>query len=159
MRKVVHKNVPEYLVELLPNTVGAITSYNLRNKDDFDQFDLHSEKFRKSLLPDCVRKWNSLDKQKRNEGSYDTFKKNIANPLKCSSLFYIGIRKFNVIHAQLHMNCSNLNDHLHSLHVIDSPACVCSHSIEDTAHFFLYCPLYYTQRLALQNIVSRYTEI
>ena len=98
------------------------------------------------------------DKQKRNEGSYDTFKKNIANPLKCSSLFYIGIRKSNVIHAQLRMNCSNLNAHLHSLHVIDSPACVCSHSIEDTAHFFLYCPLYYTQRLALQNIVSRYTE-
>ena len=158
MHKVVHKNAPEYLVELLPNTVGAITSYNLRNKDDFDQFDLHSEKFRKSLLPDCVRKWNSLDKQKRNESSYDTFKKNIANPLKCSSLFYIGIRKFNVIHAQLRMNCSNLNAHLHSLHVIDSPACVRSHSIEDTAHFFLYCPLYYTQRLALQNIVSRYTE-
>ena len=110
------------------------------------------------MLPDCVRKWNSLDKQKRNEGSYDTFKKNIANPLECSSLFYVGIRKFNVIHAQLRMNCSNLNAHLHNLHVIDSPACVCSHSIEDTAHFFLYCPLYYIQRLALQNIVSRYTE-
>ena len=73
-------------------------------------------------------------------------------------LFYIGIRKCNVIHAQLRMNCSNLNAHLHSLHVIDSPACVCSHSIEDTAHFFLCCPLYYTQRLALQNIVSRYTD-
>ena len=56
MHKVVHKNAPEYLVGLLPNTVGAITSYNLWNKDDFDQFDLHSEKFRKSLLPDCVRK-------------------------------------------------------------------------------------------------------
>ena len=80
MRKVVHRNAPEYLVELLPNTVNAITSYNLQNKDDFDQFDLHSEKFRKSLLPDCVRKLNSLlslDKQKRDEGSYDTFKKNI----------------------------------------------------------------------------------
>ena len=116
MHKVVHKNAPEYLVELLPNTVGAITSYNLRNKDDFAQFDLHSEKFRKSLLPDCVRKWNSLDKQERNEGSYHTFKKNIANPLKCLSLFYIGIRKFNVIHAQLRLNCSNLNAHVHSLH-------------------------------------------
>ena len=65
-----------------------------------------------TLLPDCVRKWNSLDKQKRNEGSHDTFKKNIANTVKCSSLFYIGIRKFNVIHAQLGMNCSNLNAHL-----------------------------------------------
>ena len=85
--------------------------------------------------------------------------KEYSNPLKCSSLFYIGIRKFNVIRAQLRMNCSNLNAHLHNLHVIDSPACVCSHSIEDTAaHFFLYCPLYYTQRLTLQNIVSRYTE-
>ena len=52
MHKVVHRNAPEYLVELLPNTVNAITSYNLRHKDDFDQFDLHSEKFRKSLLPD-----------------------------------------------------------------------------------------------------------
>ena len=52
------------------------------------------------------------------------------------------------------MNCSNLNAHLHSLHVINSPACLCSHSMEDTAHFFLYCPLYYTQRLSLQNIVS-----
>ena len=39
---------------------------------------------------------------------------------------------------------------MYSLHVVDSP--------EDTAHVFLYCPLYYTQRLAPQNIVSRYTE-
>ena len=36
--------------------------------------------------------------------------------------------------------------------------CVCSHSTEDTAHFCFYCPPYYTQRLALQNIVSRFTE-
>ena len=73
-------------------------------------------------------------------------------------MFYIGTRKFNVIHAHLRMNCSNLNAHLQSLHVIDSPVCVCSRSIEDTAHFFFYCPLYYTQKLALQNIVSRFTE-
>ena len=39
--------------------------------------------------------------------------------------------------------------HICSLHVIDSPACVCSHREEDTAHFFLDCPLYYVQRLAL----------
>ena len=60
MHKVVHKNASEYLVELLPNTVNAITSYNLWNKDDFDQFDFHSEKFRKSLLPDCVREMKQL---------------------------------------------------------------------------------------------------
>ena len=69
-----------------------------------------------------------------------------------------GVRKFHVIHAELRINCSNLNAHVHSLHVIDSRACVCSHSIEDTTHFSFYCPLYYTQRLVLQNIVLRYTD-
>ena len=58
----------------------------------------------------------------------------------------------------LGMNCRNLNTHLHILHVIDSPVCVCSHSIEDTAHLLFYCLLYYTQWLARQNIVSRITE-
>ena len=56
------------------------------------------------------------------------------------------------------MNCSNLNANLHSLHATDSPACVCSHREEDTAHFFLDCPLYYVQRLALRNTVLRFSH-
>ena len=60
MDKAVHRDVPGHLVKLLSSTVNAITSCNLRNKDDFDKFDLHAEKLSKSLLPDCVRKWNSL---------------------------------------------------------------------------------------------------
>ena len=58
-------------------------------------------------------------------------------------VYYVDLYTFDIIHAHLCMNCSNLNAHLHRLHVIDSPACVCSHRIEDTAHFFLDCPLYY----------------
>ena len=56
--------------------------------------------------------------------------------------------KFNVIHAQLRMNC-DLNAHLYNLHVIDNPAsaCLCSHNIDDTA-----------QRISLQYVVSRFTE-
>ena len=52
------------------------------------------------------------------------------------------------------MNCSSLNAHLHSLHVIECLACVCSHRENVTAHFFLDCPLYYVQRLALRNTVA-----
>ena len=77
---------------------------------------------------------------------------------KCQSLFYIGIRKFNILHTQLRLNCSNLNAHLYGLHVVDAPTCACSHKFEDTAHFFLDCPLYCTERLRLRNIVNRYTE-
>ena len=56
------------------------------------------------------------------------------------------------------MNCSNLNAHLYSLHVFDSPACGCSHRVEDTTHFFLNRPLYYAQRLLLRNIVTRSSQ-
>ena len=73
----------------------------------------------------------------RNVGSYDTFKNSISVVRKCSSLFYIGTRNFNVMHAQLQMNYNNVLAHLYSLHVTDNPACLCSHSVEDTAHFFL----------------------
>ena len=47
MHKVVRRNVPEYLVELLPNIVNAITS--TVEQVDSDQCDLLSEKLRKSL--------------------------------------------------------------------------------------------------------------
>ena len=56
------------------------------------------------------------------------------------------------------MNCGNLSAHLYSLHVVNSPAWICSHTAEDTAHYFLDCPLYYTQRMILRNVVTRYTQ-
>ena len=56
------------------------------------------------------------------------------------------------------MNCSNLSAHLYCLHVVDSPACICSHTTEDTAHYFLDCPLYYAQRTIVRNVVTRYTQ-
>ena len=56
------------------------------------------------------------------------------------------------------MNCSNLSAHLFSLHVVNSPACICSHKAEDTAHYFLDYPFYYTQRMILRNVVTRYPQ-
>ena len=123
-----------YLVEILSNAVNVDKHYKLRNEDDIEQFQFRTEKFRKSLFPDCVRKWNSLEKDLRKECSFNAFRtKVITNTVaNCSKLYYVGQRKFNIILAQLRMNCSNLNAHLYSLHVIDSPACGCSHRVEDT---------------------------
>ena len=158
MHKVVHKSAPDYLVDVLPNVANAEKHYNLRNNDDLDQFTFKIEKFRKSLFPDCVRKWNRLDKDTRAVVSHNSFKNKIVTDKCPPSLFYLGQRKFNIIRAQLRMNCSNLSAHLYSLHVVNSPACICSHTAEDTAHYFLDCPLYYTQRMILRNVVTRYTQ-
>ena len=131
MHKVVNSTAPSYLVDTVSNAVNFNKHYKLRNNDDLDQFQFRTEKFSKSLFPDCVRKWNGLESDLIKECSYNSFRSKTTSNVHCSNLYYVGLHKFNIIHAQLRMNRSNLNAHLHSLRVIDSPACVCSHRVED----------------------------
>ena len=56
--------------------------------------------------------------------------------------------------AKLRMGCSNLNGHLYSVKIIDSPACLCGFINENEFHFFLVCPLYNRPRLTLQNAMA-----
>ena len=107
MHKVIHHTAPDYLIQLLPNAVNVDTHYNLRNSEDLQQFTFRTEKFKNSLFPDCVRKWNSLDTNVKYDCSIASFKSMINITEKSSELYYLGIRKFNLIHAQLRMECSN----------------------------------------------------
>ena len=123
MHKVVNKSAPNYLVEILSNAVNVNKHYKLRSEDDTEQLQFRTEKFRTSLFPVCVRKWNSLENNLREECSFNSFRTKVTNTVaNCSNLYYVGQHKFDIILAQLRMNCSNLNAHLYRLHVIDSPA-------------------------------------
>ena len=48
----------------------------------------------------------------------------------------------------------NLNGHLYSMKLIDSPACSCGFINENEFHFFLVCPLYNRPRVTLQNAMG-----
>ena len=74
MHKVVNSTTPSYRVEILSNAINIDKHYKLRNYDDLDQFQFRTEKLKKSLFPDCVRKWNSLERDLRKEGSYNSFR-------------------------------------------------------------------------------------
>ena len=52
------------------------------------------------------------------------------------------------------MQCSNLNGHLYSMKIIDSPACSCGFVNENEFYFLLVCPLYDRPRVTLQNAVG-----
>ena len=93
MHEVVHKSAPDYLVGVLPNVANAEKHYNLRNNDDLDQFTFKTEKFRKSLFSDSVRKWNKLDEDLWPVVSHNGFKnKIVTDKYSPSSLFYLGQR-------------------------------------------------------------------
>ena len=61
-------------------------------------------------------------------------------------------------HARLRMHCSNLNEHLFSKNIVDSPFCECG-DIEDTYHFFFQCPLYHDERQDMLNDLSPYRPV
>ena len=56
MHKIVHTHEPQYLYELLPNTVNAETDYNLRNQNNMRQTFCRTEKYKNFLFPRTVKK-------------------------------------------------------------------------------------------------------
>ena len=141
MHKIIHKNVPDYLTDVLRSST-SYNIYNLRNKGNLNQYATRTEKFKRSLMPDCISKWNRLSPVVRNIVSYKEFTKAISvNSTPCS-LYYGISRKASIIHAQFRLHCSNLKFHLFSLHVTDNPNCCCSNQIEDCEHFFFKCFLH-----------------
>ena len=156
MHGVVHGKAPDYLCNLISLTDDNDVAYDFRNKENVTQFSFRTEKFRKSLFPDCIRKWNELPVDLWKIVKHDDFMNEITIPLKSNNLYYGIKRKLGVIHSQFRMQCSNLKGDLHSLHVVDDPVCICSNQIENCEHFFFHCYLYATQRVAF---LARLREI
>lgn len=159
MHKIVNRNMPEYLCELLPSKVGDKVSVKTRRSDNTRQFSQKGATFAKSLLPHCIDLWNDLDTDVKNIADFDVFKRAIIESREKEELYNYGERKYNIIHAQLRLNCSNLNSHLVSLHVLDDPSCLCGHVNEDANHFFLSCPLYVQERQTLFNGISAFCDV
>ena len=141
--KIVNNQTPLYLQTLLPANIGTIRP-NSRNADNYYVVKTRTETFRSSFIPSSIKMWNSSNP---NERSIDYVMELMK--VKNNDIFYIGNRAENIKHAQLRMNCSKLNAHLFSLHVVDTSACLCGNPVEDNYHFFLDCPLYYMLRINL----------
>ena len=156
MHKIINKNVPSYLSDILPPKVGDAVEYGLRNRCNFIPIACRTEKLRKSFIPDGLRLWNDLEAEVRSIEDIPEFKNRLKDvSTKSFKLFNFGERHLNIIHSQLRLQCSNLKAHLYSLHVVDDPHCHCNAEVEDSSHFFMQCPLYHVQRLELINSVQQ----
>ena len=120
-----------------------------RIADNFRIVKTRIEVYKNSFIPSSVSDWNNLELKDRNID-------HCCNLLSYTPnyLFYLGECPINIIHAQLRMKCSNLNDHLFKLHVIDSPLCVCKLGVEDSEHYLFTCPLYFAQRNEVNEFVN-----
>ena len=115
-----------------------------RHADDFQIVRARTQTFKNSFIISGSKLWNDLPPKNRN---FEYAKEMLKG--KSNDLYNFGPRDLNFRHAQLRMNCSKLNSHLFSLHVLDSPECTWGFNFEDSKHYLLHCPLNVNAR---QNI-------
>ena len=63
-----------YLSSLVPQSVSAVSSYNLRNSNDLQTVDARTNIYYHSFLPSAVRGWNNLATEARLSDSVNSFK-------------------------------------------------------------------------------------
>ena len=146
--------MPNYLCEILPDTVGSNVNIKTRTSDNLRQYPCKGASFAKSLMPYCIDMWNELEDDVKSIVDFEVFKNVVIEAKSKEELYNFGDRKWNIIHAQLRLNCSNLNSHLVSLHVLDDATCLCGFETENTNHFFFSCPLYTVERQELMDNVN-----
>ena len=145
--KVVDKCAPSYLSDLIPsNTPGNRV---LRNQNNIRSIKCRTETFISSYIPASTSIWNDLPLDNRNRQFFTESLRSHKSP----ELFNHGAREVSIKMAQLRMNCSKLNAHLFSLHVVESAACSCGFDCEDTNHFLFHCPLYIVERNLLFTLL------
>ena len=145
---------PDYLVSLVPATVGSASTYPLRNSSDLQTLHTNSRLYYTSLLPSAVRDWNELPEQTRNSPSLNIFKNGLKSNLITPPRYYnTGKRLGQIYHAGQRTACSPLRQHLHSENIVDNPYCTCGDR-EDTHQFLFVCHQYTDLRRDLLNSVS-----
>ena len=159
--KLVHIKDPVYLSKPLPNTLGNDSATRASNTHTFTLIRTNTIYFSNSFLPDCVRLWNSLNKEIRSIQNYEIFRIKLSQmyqlPPKPPPHFMIGKRHNQLNHTQIRLNFSSLNFHLYQRHCINSPNCSCGDTLETPHHYFFLCPQFTQQRnilfSKLKNII------
>ena len=120
---------PDYLTSLLHEKIDKERP-QYRNAKNYIIPKCRTENFRSSFIPVTVRTWNSLTIEDK---KIESIKEKLKS--KSKPLYNDGNRHNNVNHAQLRMQSSKLNAHVHSLHVSESPACACGFDNEISEHY------------------------
>ena len=64
---------PDYLCNILPSHIREVSSYPIRNADNYTQIHSRTALYGSSFLPSAIREWNKLPTDHRNAESQDMF--------------------------------------------------------------------------------------
>ena len=147
MYKLKHGLCQELLEALVPQTTRERTSYPLRSASNTSLIKTRTKIMHNSFFPSTIRAWNNIPADKREVGSLEQFKENIAPEKPVIPIYiYHGERKPQIIQTRMRLRNSDLREDLFAINLSDTPMCQCGDDIEDAEHFFQDCKEYNIQR-------------
>ena len=155
MYKATHGMTPSYINDIIPPTVGEVSTYPLRNRENLSAIHTRTTLFQKSCIPSSLKLWNTTDTHTRESNTFGGFKNSIQlnrNTKSVPSHYVNGTRYLSVLHARIRNSCSNLNEDLYVNHLRLDPFCICSRVNESAEHYVFHCENYTEQRLNLFRI-------
>ena len=142
MHKMANKVTPEYLSNLLPDTLADRHRHFTRHAQNLAEIRTRTSFYSGYFLPSSIKLWNNIPQNIRQGSSLNTFKHFLkCHNIKRPSYYDIGSRQGQVLHARLRMESSSLNSHLFTRNIAENPNCNCGQT-ETTAHYLLRCHRY-----------------
>ncbi len=152
--------VPEYLFNLVPQTVGDRAGYVLRNASKLDNPKTRLVPSYNSFVPKTVRDWNNLFIRywEIESAGYNMQQATTIESFKAAyrreycrtpnPLYKIDHEGGNLHHTRLRLGLSHLRAHLYSNNIIPDPTCqFCGLEVETLDHYLLRCPTYTIHRV------------
>jgi hypothetical protein len=158
MYKINNKDVPELILESLPQKVEDRSAYITRYGDNLDLAKTRTAIYHNSYFPQTIRDWNNLEKETRNATCFENFSEQLKPETKQKDRYYAGTRKGSILHTRLRTQNSDLNSHLFNINLVPNPKCMCGAGDETTEHYLLVCDNYDQERLEMLNDLYLLTD-
>ena len=141
-----HGLSPLYLSSLLPSHVCYVSSYRLRNAENYVGIHANTRAYAESFLLSSLQAWINLPKAVRSADTLASFKHLLTpDTSKVPKYHYCGDRLEQILHTRLRTECRPLNQRLFRRNLVDNPYCTCG-EVENSKHFHLACPRYNQMR-------------
>ena len=160
--KIINRLAPIYLYNLLPPRVQGVSTYPLRNMQDFSIPRANKNYIILSFFWQFLHLWNALDLNIQQLSSLSQFKAyfKASSLFKENKLFTYFSSKSSTQHSRMRMGLSALNAQRRAYNFIQHDSCpLCGFRPEDTVHFFLTCPkLAILRQTMMRDISNIFTE-
>ena len=116
----------------------------LRNREDDNVMQTNTSSYKNSFIHSTIRDWNSLPARYRDlNQDVATFKSKLnSDKPKVPEYYFTGLRKYQMIHANMRTQSTNLNFHLYERYLSDDCSCECGAVVEDPSHYLRECVRY-----------------